>query len=206
VGALISDYCGLNGIEAVRIEAASASGGAALHQGVMSVASGINECVIVTGVEQMTDVLQETVSYGVSLAVDTEYELAADICYLIKNEVKIPTEIPRLFKELSDRVHSYSEIGDIFPIKNKIEEINRAFPMKTKENQEIGTPIFQTIKESPLAQTIVVLSVAAFIGLVVAYYPISALLERKLEFVEILMVMTLSVAFGVAYLSQWKKH
>jgi acetyl-CoA C-acetyltransferase len=79
VGALISDYCGLNGIEAVRIEAASASGGAALHQGVMSVASGINECVIVTGVEQMTDVLQETVAHGVSLAVDAEYELAAGI-------------------------------------------------------------------------------------------------------------------------------
>lgn len=79
IGALISDYCGLDSIEAVRIEAAAASGGAALHQGVMSIASGMHECVVVTGVEQMTDVLQETVSHGVSLAVDTEYELASGI-------------------------------------------------------------------------------------------------------------------------------
>ncbi|MBU7041246.1 MAG: thiolase domain-containing protein, partial [Theionarchaea archaeon] len=41
LGALISDYCGFDGIEAVRVEAAAASGGAALRQGAMSVACGL---------------------------------------------------------------------------------------------------------------------------------------------------------------------
>jgi acetyl-CoA C-acetyltransferase len=79
LGALISDYCGFNGIEAIRVEAAAASGGAALRQGFLSVASGANDLVIVNGVEQMTDVLQEKVTAGLSLASDTEYELSSGI-------------------------------------------------------------------------------------------------------------------------------
>lgn len=126
--------------------------------------------------------------------------------YLTKNEVKIPAEIPRLFKELSDRIYDYSEIGDIFPIKNKIEEINRVFPMRAKEDQEIGTPAFQKIKESPLAQTIVVMSASALVGLVVAKYLASAFLEEKLELSDTLIIIAIFVSFGAAYLSLRKKH
>ncbi len=79
LGALISDYCGFDGIEAVRVEAASASGGAALRQGFISVASGAHDTVVVTGVEQMTDVLQDKVTLGLSLSLDSEYELASGI-------------------------------------------------------------------------------------------------------------------------------
>lgn len=79
LGALISDYCGFNGIEAVRVEAASASGAAALRQGVLSVASGVNDIVVVNGVEQVTDVLHNQVNLAISLSLDTEYELANGI-------------------------------------------------------------------------------------------------------------------------------
>ena len=79
LGALISDYCGFNGIEAVRVEAASASGAAALRQGVLSVASGVCDIVVVNGVEQVTDVLQDTLDFGISLSLDTEYELTNGI-------------------------------------------------------------------------------------------------------------------------------
>ena len=40
LGALIADYAGLRGIEAVTVEAAGASGGAALRQAVLAVGSG----------------------------------------------------------------------------------------------------------------------------------------------------------------------
>lgn len=79
LGALISDYCGFDGIEAVRVEAASASGGAALRQGFLSVASGAQDIAVVCGVEQMTDVLQDKVTTGLSLGLDSEYELASGI-------------------------------------------------------------------------------------------------------------------------------
>ncbi|MEI7849584.1 MAG: thiolase domain-containing protein, partial [Chloroflexota bacterium] len=41
LGALLTDYAGLTGIEAVTVEAAGASGGAALRQATLAIASGL---------------------------------------------------------------------------------------------------------------------------------------------------------------------
>ncbi len=43
-----------------RVEAACASGGLALRQGIMAVASGFHDVVISAGVEKMTDVVDAT--------------------------------------------------------------------------------------------------------------------------------------------------
>jgi acetyl-CoA C-acetyltransferase len=58
IGALIADYSGMarDNIPATRVEAAGASGGLALRQGYMAVASGIHDIVVVGGAEKMTDV------------------------------------------------------------------------------------------------------------------------------------------------------
>jgi acetyl-CoA C-acetyltransferase len=50
LGALLADFAGLTGIEAVTVEAAGASGGAALRQGYLAVASGLVDAVLVVGV------------------------------------------------------------------------------------------------------------------------------------------------------------
>ena len=57
-GALIADYSGLarDHIPATRVEAAGASGGLALRQGYLAVASGMHDMVVVGGAEKMTDV------------------------------------------------------------------------------------------------------------------------------------------------------
>jgi acetyl-CoA C-acetyltransferase len=52
---LLADYAGLLGIEAVTVEAAGASGGAALRQGYLAVASGFVDVALVVGVEKFTD-------------------------------------------------------------------------------------------------------------------------------------------------------
>ncbi len=55
LGALIADYAGMLGIEAARVDAGEASGGAALRQGYIAVASGGADLALVVGVEKMTD-------------------------------------------------------------------------------------------------------------------------------------------------------
>src|SRR5512141_2177825 len=47
LGVLLADYAGLLGIEAVTLEAAGASGGAALRQGYFAVASGMVDVALV---------------------------------------------------------------------------------------------------------------------------------------------------------------
>ncbi len=55
LGALIADYAGLTGIEAITLEASGASGAAALRQGYLAVASGMVDIALIVGVEKFTD-------------------------------------------------------------------------------------------------------------------------------------------------------
>jgi acetyl-CoA C-acetyltransferase len=55
LGPLMADQLGMSGVSATRVESACASGGAALRQGFMAVASGMSDLVLATGVEKMTD-------------------------------------------------------------------------------------------------------------------------------------------------------
>jgi acetyl-CoA C-acetyltransferase len=74
LGALIADYAGLAGTEAVTIEAACASGGAAARMGYLAVAGGSHDVVVVCGVERMTHVERDTVTRALATAADWELE------------------------------------------------------------------------------------------------------------------------------------
>jgi acetyl-CoA C-acetyltransferase len=74
LGALLTDYAGLTGIEAVTIEAAGASGGAALRQGYLAVKSGLVDTALVVGVEKFTDVVGAGVEEALATASDSDFE------------------------------------------------------------------------------------------------------------------------------------
>ncbi len=74
LGALISDYGGLAGIEASTIEAGGASGGAALRMGYLAVKSGEAKVALVLGVEKVTDQLGPGAESMQSLGEDSDYE------------------------------------------------------------------------------------------------------------------------------------
>jgi acetyl-CoA C-acetyltransferase len=76
IGALIADYAGLarDHVPATRVEAAGASGGLALRQGFLAVASGLHDIVVVGGAEKMTDVSDVESAMIQSSAADQEWE------------------------------------------------------------------------------------------------------------------------------------
>ncbi len=74
LGVLLADYAGLIGIEAVTVEAAGASGGAALHQGYLAVASGMVDVALVVGVEKLTDKIGPGVDAALATALDSDFE------------------------------------------------------------------------------------------------------------------------------------
>jgi acetyl-CoA C-acetyltransferase len=74
LGGLIADYTGLAGIEAVTVEAACASGGAAVRVAYQAVAGGIHDAVAVCGVERMTHVARDAVTRALATAADWELE------------------------------------------------------------------------------------------------------------------------------------
>jgi acetyl-CoA C-acetyltransferase len=77
IGALIADHAGLadRGIPATRVEAGAASGGLALHQGYLTIASGAHDVVMIGGAEKMTDVSDQDAEETMSFAADQEWEV-----------------------------------------------------------------------------------------------------------------------------------
>ncbi len=74
IASMMSDYLGVAPLPACRVESACASGGLALRQGMIDVASGMNDIVLVGGVEKMTDVDGGMATYALGTAADQEYE------------------------------------------------------------------------------------------------------------------------------------
>jgi acetyl-CoA C-acetyltransferase len=74
LGALVADFAGLRGIEAVTVEAANASGGAAVRQAVLAVKSGLVQTALVVGVEKMTDQTGSPVVAAMASGLDADYE------------------------------------------------------------------------------------------------------------------------------------
>ncbi len=74
--ALIAEAVGLTErhIPATRVEDACASGGVALRQGYISVASGVHDIVVVGGAEKMTDVSPSLATDALATAGDQEWE------------------------------------------------------------------------------------------------------------------------------------
>ena len=85
VGALVADFVGLRGVEAYKIEAACGSGGAAMRTGVMAVAGGLHDVVVVAGVEKMTDTIGKDTTAGLAMAADQEFEAAEGVSFVALN-------------------------------------------------------------------------------------------------------------------------
>ncbi|KZX17455.1 thiolase domain-containing protein [Methanobrevibacter filiformis] len=92
IASLIADHTGLNPIPSTRVEAACASGGLALRQAILGVASGYQDITIAAGVEKMTDVVDATPA--IATASDQEWE------------AKIGATFPSLYAMIARR-HMY---------------------------------------------------------------------------------------------------
>jgi len=82
LGTYFSDWVGLWHQEAVKVEAACGSGGAALRAGLMAVASGDIESAVVVGVEKMTDKAGHDVTAALATAADADYEVEQGVSFV----------------------------------------------------------------------------------------------------------------------------
>jgi acetyl-CoA C-acetyltransferase len=78
---IIADWLGLTPTPLTRIENACASSGSALREGIMAIASGMYDVVLVGGVEKMTDLPTEGVTDVLASAADGLYEVPAGLTF-----------------------------------------------------------------------------------------------------------------------------
>jgi acetyl-CoA acetyltransferase len=78
---LLADAVGLTPIPAMRVENACASGATALRQGVMAIASGMYDVVLIGGTEKMTDLPTSEVTDTLATAGDMAFEIPAGFTF-----------------------------------------------------------------------------------------------------------------------------
>ena len=79
IASLLADHVGLTPVPCARVEAACASGGLALRNGIMAVASGYHDMVVSFGGEKMTDVVDPTPA--IATASDQEWEAQQGVTF-----------------------------------------------------------------------------------------------------------------------------
>lgn len=85
VATAVADAAGLLPIEAIKIEAACAAGGAAVRAAFLAVASGAHDLVVAAGVEKMTDHFNDAVSAALATAADADYEAGHGVSFVALN-------------------------------------------------------------------------------------------------------------------------
>ncbi|MGD8406637.1 MAG: beta-ketoacyl synthase N-terminal-like domain-containing protein [Anaerolineales bacterium] len=78
---LLADAVGLTPIPAMRVENACASGATALRQGMMAIASGMYDMVLIGGAEKMTNLPTSEVTDTLATAGDMAFEIAAGFTF-----------------------------------------------------------------------------------------------------------------------------
>ena len=82
LGALVADFLGQWGVEAVKLEAACGSAGSAMRQGIIGVASGEMDAVLVIGVEKMTEPQGKEITAALATAADADYEVIHGVSFV----------------------------------------------------------------------------------------------------------------------------
>ena len=82
LGTFFADWIGLWKQEAVKVEAACASGAAALRAGLMAVSAGDIESALILGTEKMTDKAGHDVTSALATAADADYEVEQGISFV----------------------------------------------------------------------------------------------------------------------------
>ena len=82
LGTLVADHLGLDGVEAVKLEAACGSAGSAMRQGIMAIASGMAESVLIIGVEKLTETPPTVTSAALATAADADHEVTHGITFV----------------------------------------------------------------------------------------------------------------------------
>ena len=85
LGAVIADWLGLLGVQSSKVEAACASGSAALREGIFAVTSGQMKSALVIGVEKMTENLPVETTAALATAADADFETSQGLSFIAIN-------------------------------------------------------------------------------------------------------------------------
>jgi acetyl-CoA C-acetyltransferase len=129
IAPIMASWVGLTPRPTVRVEAACASGGLALRQGALAIASGMYDIVLVGAVEKMTDLPTEKVTDALGTAADAAFEVSVGFtfpglyatmatAYLNKHGVS-----PEVLMKVAIKNHDHGSLNEKAQFGTKVSEL-----------------------------------------------------------------------------------
>ncbi len=135
---IIANWIGLSPIPAVRLEGACASSSVAFREGMIAIASGLYDIVLVGGIEKMTDLPISEVTDTLATAADIPYEVSAGFTF------------PGFYASMATAyMHAYGATPETFMKVTMKNHCNGSMNPKAQFGQKI-TDIMEIKKESAI--------------------------------------------------------
>lgn len=150
LGALIADFAGLRGIEAVTIEAAGASGGAAIRQAFLALKSGCVQSVLVVGIEKVTDKVGGFVDAALATGTDADYEAIQGIT-LTTQAAMLMRRYLHEHNAPDDALSGFSINAHTNAVTNPNAMFRRAIGLEQYQNAPMISPPVNMFDAAPLA-------------------------------------------------------
>lgn len=150
LGALIADFAGLRGIEAVTIEAAGASGGAAIRQAFLALKSGSVQSVLVVGIEKVTDKVGAFVDAALATGTDADYEAIQGIT-LTTQAAMLMRRYLHEHNAPDDALSGFSINAHTNAVTNPNAMFRRAIGLEQYQNAPMISPPVNMFDAAPLA-------------------------------------------------------
>jgi acetyl-CoA C-acetyltransferase len=152
IGALVADSAGFSHmhIPSIRVEAADASGGLAFRQGYFSVASGMNDVVVIGGIEKMTDVVGSEATDTLGTSLDQEWEaffgstLAGTYAMIATRHMHTYGTTRKQLAQVAEKNHANGAL-------NPYAQFKRAIPIETILNSPIAAYPLGMLDCSPVS-------------------------------------------------------
>lgn len=107
LGALVAEQSALPGLEALTVEAACASGSAAMRMGYMAVAGGMHRAVVVCGTEKLTHVDKQAATNALATAADYDLESSRNETFVTLNATLMRLYLER-YKLTEDQLAGFA--------------------------------------------------------------------------------------------------
>jgi acetyl-CoA C-acetyltransferase len=150
LGALLVDFAGLNGIEAATLEAAGASGAAALRQGYLAIASGFVDSALVVGIEKFTDTIGPETEAALATALDADFEAVQGLtptaqAALLMRRYQHDFEVP------ADGLAGFALGAHAHGVGNPNAMFQKAIKLETYQNAEMVSEPLNMFDIAPIA-------------------------------------------------------
>jgi len=150
LGALISEYSGMVGIEGVTVEAAEASGGAALRLAYTAILSGMVDVAMAIGVEKYTDVVGSELDGFVAQMLDADYEAAEGLTPIAQAGLLMQRYIHE-YQPTREALATFPMIAHANGVNNPNAMFRRAIKADTYLNAALSSDPFNMFDIAPYA-------------------------------------------------------